>query len=128
MLRWESGARTWAEAYGGIRTLADLTPERVERLALYRWAWSRMGEVVVSEDEFVDRAFAAEWLTDVKRDRFLGQYIGILHGKHVLSESARDEFNRIQKKLRIAASPTAGMARRLDLVTGTDVPEVSEAS
>lgn len=128
VLRWELEARDWAERYGAIKTLADLTPERVELLAVDRWAWSRIGEVVVSEDEFVDRAYAAEWLTDIKRDRFLGQYLGILHGKRVLAGSAREEFNKIQKKLGIAASQKAGVARRLDFVTGTDVPEVSEAS
>jgi hypothetical protein len=128
VLRWELEARTWAGKYGGIKTLADLTPDRVESLALDRWAWSRMGEVVVSEDEFVDRAYSAEWLTDIKRDRFLGQYFGILRGKRVLGGSAREEFTKTQRKLGIAASEERGTARRLDLLTGTDLPATSEAS
>ena len=128
VLRWEMSGRTWPERYGEIKTLADLTPGRVAALAVDRWVWSRMGEVVVSEAEFVHRAHAAEWLTDIKRDRFLGQYLGILHGKRVLGESAREEFHRIQKALGIAASDKPGLSRRLDLATGTDVPEMSETS
>jgi hypothetical protein len=51
ILRWEMSGRTWPERYGGIKTLAELTPERVQALARDRWSWSRMGDVVVGEDE-----------------------------------------------------------------------------
>ena len=129
VLRWEMSGRTWPKDYGGIRTLSDMTPGRIAFLALDRWDWSRMGDVVVSEAEFVDRVYATEWSTDMKRDRFLGQSLGELHGKNVFgSESAREEFNKTQKALGITASEKPGLARRLDLLARTDVPEMSEPS
>jgi hypothetical protein len=128
VLRWEMSARKWTRRYGDIKTLADLTPERVRRFALDRWSWSRMGEVVVGEDEFVDRVYAAEWLTQVKKDRFLGQYLGLRQGKRVLQGTAREEFNGIQRRLGVTLSGDTRTCRRLDFLTGGEIVGPSEAS
>ncbi len=51
-LRFEAECRKpWLKAYGKIKQLGDVTPERVERLAVNRWEWSQMGVVTVGNPE-----------------------------------------------------------------------------
>ena len=121
LLRWEVEARTWAETYGDINALADLTPERIQALALNRWKWSRMGEVVVGREGFVDRAFAAQWSSEAVRDRFIGQSVGLIHGKLVLDPKSHEVFSKRQQVLGISLSDRPGVAKRLDFETGTEV-------
>ena len=51
-MRFEAECRKpWLKAYGKIKLLGDVTPERVERLARNRWEWSQMGVVTVGNPD-----------------------------------------------------------------------------
>jgi|tagenome__1003787_1003787.scaffolds.fasta_scaffold20951861_4 hypothetical protein len=128
VLRWEMEGRTWTERYGDIKTLADLTPARINTLAVNRWDWSRMGEVGVSEHEFVDHVWAADWLSVDEKVKFVGEFFAVRYGKRVFEGRAREKFNRIQKALAVTLSCGTAMRRKLDFLTCTEITEASEAA
>lgn len=129
VLRWEVEARaSWAQNYGGMKVLGDVSTETVGRLAANRWEWSAMG-VEVTATERVLEAVQRSGLTPAKQRSFLGHLLLQAHGMaSPLSNDTASEFNRLQRGLGVVLTPDtdgAGFVGRLDWESGREVVRVA---
>src|SRR5579862_5501156 len=65
MCRVELQCREWCERYGGLRSVGDLTEERVRALGADRFGWSNLGASVSASDEVWERVRSCEELRSV---------------------------------------------------------------
>lgn len=120
----------WLSRYGGMRTVGEVTLERVYALMRNRWEWSQMGAEVVggwpvvlrklSGMEFRQRAGFLSYLVH----QAAGVPCGAVSG-HTLAK-----YRRLQRELGIVIDGSmiqggSGVVRRLDFESGTEVVRVA---
>lgn len=126
VLRWETEARrSWAQNYGGIDVLADVSRASVEALALNRWEWSAMGVEVSATSRVIEKV-QRSGLTPAQQRNFLG---------HLLLQSAGMEapgadrtsrrWAKLQRDIGVSLvhveSDHLGFVARLDWQSGREV-------
>lgn len=144
-LRFEVEARGgWLDKVG-IRSVGDVSASAVERLALTRWEWSKMGTRVEGAASVVDavermicrhprgarglRDCGCDGLTRARADRLLGQLVRESLGvSATLSKSSASEYNKLKDLLGVVPSAellssacSVSVAGRLDYASGLEV-------
>jgi hypothetical protein len=140
-LRWEAECRRgWAERYGDVTTVADLTTDNVRHLAIDRWDWSSMGVEVAATDRVIDKILraghradclkgCADHLSPAEQRGFYGYLVFTARGWPTrVSKSTGAKYGRIARELCITLSVDAPEAAdesacvgRLDWVSGREV-------
>jgi len=131
-VRWEAECRKgWAENYGDVVRVRDLSVESVGRLAVNRWEWSQMGAEVAGDlARLVERVHSAD-LTSAQRRGFLGWLVEQAAGLEGvdLSQTTLAKYRRLQRELGIVAPAqmlaTVSVLRRLDWDSGREVQRVA---
>jgi hypothetical protein len=132
VLRWEAECRhVWADKYGGLRALADITEEKVMKLAEDRWAWSGIGTEVGSMSRVYDLVRSSD-LSQREQNGFLVYLWGQSAGDLALSSrTSLAKYRRIQRELGLVIEPgtldgaAGGIVSRLDWESGTEIFRVA---
>jgi hypothetical protein len=122
-MRAETQARSWAQRYGGISTVGDITMRSIDRLMINRAEWFGLEMGVVT----IETALALIVMSDltptvkINLQRFI---IDRNEGVTTVSDSTASKYMKILRELRISPSLKRGTDRsimRLDLKSGTEV-------
>ena len=133
VLRFEVEARDrWAERYGGMRRLGDVTEANVLVLARNRWEWSQMGAEVVKGPEAVRAKLARTGLSGAQQRAFIGYlWEQACGGTFDGSSHTLVKYRGLQRELGIAPaelfSSSEGVVVRLDFDSGREVVRVQAA-
>ena len=131
-VRWEAECRkAWAENYGGVKHLGDLSDDSVDALASDRWEWSQMGAEVAGDlSRLVERVSVSD-LSAAQKRGFLGFLVQQAAGLDCsdISQTTLAKYRRLQRELGIVApaqlSATVRLLRRLDWDSGVEVQRVA---
>lgn len=130
-LRWEAECREWADRYGSVRSLRDVTGENVEALCRDRWEWSAMGTEVAGDLGRLVHSVGASGLSAAHQRAFLGWLVEQAAGveRSAMSQTTLAKYRRLQRELGIAAPAelrgTIAVLRRLDFDSGREVVRVA---
>jgi hypothetical protein len=126
-LRWEVEARSqWAQRYGQMQQLGDITEDTVRELAEDRWNWSAMDRELSATEHIVDKVMRLDVSSTVK-ERLVGRLVMEQMGSaYPMSKNTATKYRRMVKDLGIALDPEAagGRSTRLDWETGRQITTV----
>lgn len=130
-LRWEAECRRgWAERYGGVAGVSDLTEHKLRRLARDRWEWSSMGVEVAGTDRVIEKIQRAghrddcpkgceDHLSPAEQRGFLGYLMMTGRGWPTkVSHRTGAKYGRIARELAIACSSDVAAVASADAITG----------
>lgn len=130
-LRVECEARkAWLRRLADIRSVEDLTPEKLMRLFEDRWQWSGMGLEVSALDDVIGRLLSLDLSASV-RARVIGELVMMASGhSHPMSNSTRSRLNKAIREAGVVVEPGClsgggSVVSRLDWETGTEVVRVA---
>ena len=133
-VHWETQARAaWAKNYGGIKVLADVSTESVERLAQDRWEWSHMGAEIAGSIGRLVEVVGQSGPTKAQQNSFIGWLVKQAGGVDCsdASRATLAKYRRLQREVGIAAPADLGsmveVVRRLDWASGREVVGVKAA-
>lgn len=124
-LRWEAECRTeWVTKYGDIKTVRDVTEDRVTQLASNRWEWSAMGTDVGAMERVVERA-QRSGMSQRELLSFLGYVTLLANGSgQVAHRNTATKYRKMSKELGVSISDledsSAQFLGRLDWESGKE--------
>ena len=123
------GRSDWLKNYGGMRSVADLSNEKVRGFARDRWEWSKMGVEVKSTAGVVD-VVARSGLTPRQQQNFIGWLVmQSTPYAYTPAKEALAKFRKLQRELNISIGAdvvgSVGFSSRLDWESGEEVTRVS---
>jgi len=128
VLRWEAECRhEWADKYGGLRALADISEQSVSKLAEDRWAWSGIG-IEIDPVSRIYELVRSTGLSKRQQNGFLMFLWAQAAGDLAYSgKAALAKYRRYQRQFGIVMEPGTldstgrGVVSRLDWQSATEV-------